>query len=49
MSALRVALADLERKGMKPGEVDVRFRDQVIVRSVQPMGTPTEGDPHTSG
>jgi cell division protein FtsQ len=49
LSALRVALADLERKGLRPGEIDVRFRDQVIVRSAQPVPAPTEGEPRTSG
>lgn len=49
LSGLRVALADLELKGMTPGEIDVRFQDQVIVRSAQPVKSPTEGEPRTSG
>jgi len=36
LSGLRATLADLEKKGMKPGEVDVRFPDQIIVRDAQP-------------
>ncbi len=36
LSGLRATLADLERKGVKPGEVDVRFPDQIIVRDAQP-------------
>jgi hypothetical protein len=36
LSGLRATLADLEKKGMKPHEVDVRFPDQIIVRDAQP-------------
>jgi len=36
LSGLRATLADLEHKGMKPGEVDVRFEDQIIVREAEP-------------
>ncbi len=36
LSGLRATLADLEHKGMKPGEVDVRFEDQIIVRDPEP-------------
>lgn len=36
LSGLRATLADLEHKGMKPGEVDVRFDDQIIVREAEP-------------
>jgi cell division septal protein FtsQ len=36
LSGLRATLLDLQRKGMTPGEVDVRFPDQVIVRDTQP-------------
>lgn len=36
LSGLRATLADLEHKGMKPREVDVRFEDQIIVREVEP-------------
>jgi cell division protein FtsQ len=35
LSALRVVLADLERSGTVAREVDLRFRDQVIVRPVE--------------
>lgn len=36
LSGLRATLLDLQRKGMMPGEVDVRIPDQVIVRDTQP-------------
>jgi hypothetical protein len=36
LSGLRATLADLDKKGMKPVEVDVRFPDQIIVRDAQP-------------
>ncbi|MEO5989230.1 MAG: FtsQ-type POTRA domain-containing protein [Candidatus Eisenbacteria bacterium] len=36
LSGLRATLADLEHKGMKPREVDVRFEDQIIVREAEP-------------
>jgi cell division septal protein FtsQ len=36
LSGLRATLADLGRKGMMPGEVDVRFPDQIIVRDARP-------------
>jgi hypothetical protein len=36
LSGLRATLADLEKKGVKPSEVDVRFPDQIIVRDAQP-------------
>jgi hypothetical protein len=37
LSGLRATLADLEKQGRKPGEVDVRFPDQIIVRDAQPV------------
>ncbi len=36
LSGLRATLADLDKKGMKPGEVDVRVPDQIIVRGAEP-------------
>ncbi len=36
LSGLRATLADLGRKGMMPGEVDVRIPDQIIVRDARP-------------
>jgi cell division protein FtsQ len=36
LSALRVVLADLERRGITAREVDLRFRGQVIVRPADP-------------
>ena len=36
LSALRVVLADLEKRGTTAQEVDLRFEDQVIVRPVEP-------------
>jgi hypothetical protein len=43
LSGLRATLADLEHKGMKPGEVDVRFPDQIIVRDAQPVAVTPPG------
>jgi hypothetical protein len=37
LSALRVVLADLERRGTLAGEVDMRYERQVIVRPVEPL------------
>jgi hypothetical protein len=43
LSGLRATLADLEKKGMRPREIDVRFPDQIIVRDAQPAAvTPPE-------
>jgi len=36
LSGLRATLADLERKGMKPWELDLRVPDQIIVRDARP-------------
>ncbi len=36
LSGLRATLADLQAKGMMPGEVDVRIPDQIIVRDALP-------------
>jgi hypothetical protein len=38
LSGLRATLADLAAKGMTPREVDVRFKDQIIVRGARPVG-----------
>jgi hypothetical protein len=44
LSALRVVLADLRRKGVVADEVDLRFEDQVIVRpAAWPRPGPQEG------
>ena len=48
LSGLRATLADLEKKGMKPGEVDVRFEDQIIVRDTQPAAVAVAEQPRTS-
>jgi len=40
LSALRVVLADLKRRGTIAREVDLRFRNQVIVRPAEPHETP---------
>ncbi len=37
LTGLRATLADLAEKGMKPGEVDVRFPEQIIVRAATPV------------
>lgn len=37
LSGLRATLADLADKGFRPGEVDVRFPEQIIVRDAQPV------------
>lgn len=36
LSGLRATLADLSAKGMMPREVDVRFKDQIVVRGARP-------------
>ena len=36
LSGLRATLADLHAKGMMPREVDVRFKDQIVVRGARP-------------
>jgi hypothetical protein len=46
LSALRVVLADLERHGTKAQEVDVRFRNQVIVRPALPATAATDAAKH---
>jgi hypothetical protein len=38
LSGLRATLADLAAKGLTPREVDVRFRDQIVVRGARPGG-----------
>ena len=37
LTGLRATLADLAEKGMMPGEVDVRFPEQIIVRDARPV------------
>ena len=36
LSGLRATLADLAAKGLTPREVDVRFKDQIVVRGAHP-------------
>jgi len=36
LSGLRATLADLEQKGMRPAEVDLRFEGQIIIREAHP-------------
>jgi len=43
LSALRVVLADLDRRGTVAYEVDLRFKDQVIVRPVGDGSTAAAG------
>jgi len=38
LSGLRATLADLAAKGLTPSEVDVRFKDQIVVRGARPEG-----------
>jgi POTRA domain, FtsQ-type/Cell division protein FtsQ/DivIB, C-terminal len=38
LTALRVVLADLEKRGTRAEEVDLRFEHQIIVRPVTPLG-----------
>lgn len=38
LSGLRATLADLAAKGLTPSEVDVRFKDQIVVRGARPDG-----------
>ena len=47
LSGLRATLLDLQRKGMMPGEVDVRIPDQVIVRDTQPAELVSAEEPGT--
>lgn len=42
LSGLRATLADLQSKGMMPGEVDVRIPDQIIVRDAFPAAPGAE-------
>jgi hypothetical protein len=39
LSALRVVLSDLQRRGILAGEVDLRFDDQVVVRPASAPGS----------
>lgn len=39
LSGLRATLADLQAKGMTPGEVDVRIPEQIIVRDAMPSAS----------
>jgi cell division septal protein FtsQ len=39
LSALRVVLADLQRRGVLAGELDLRFENQVVVRPVGASGS----------
>ncbi len=43
LSGLRATLADLAAKGMTPREVDVRFKDQIVVRGARPDGPTATG------
>jgi len=43
LSALRVVLADLDRKGIAAQEVDLRYQDQVIVRPAGPAHAEAAG------
>ncbi|MBI5170828.1 MAG: FtsQ-type POTRA domain-containing protein [Candidatus Eisenbacteria bacterium] len=47
LSGLRATLLDLQRKGMMPGEVDVRIPNQVIVRDTQPTELVSVDQPHS--
>lgn len=44
LSGLRATLADLQSKGMTPGEVDVRIPDQIIVRGAEAVDPPPAGE-----
>lgn len=48
LSGLRATLLDLEKKGMTPGEVDVRIPDQIIVRDAQPAAVVSAEQPRTT-
>src|SRR5262245_45810463 len=45
LSGLRATLADLAAKGLTPREVDVRFKDQIVVRGARPEGPTASDDP----
>jgi len=49
LSALRVVLADLQRRGVTAREVDLRFEDQVVVRPVGAAGTAPGRPPARAG
>jgi cell division protein FtsQ len=51
LSALRVVLSDLQRRGVLAGEVDLRFENQVVVRPVGASGSMPGGrlDPVGTG
>jgi cell division septal protein FtsQ len=51
LSALRVVLSDLQRRGVLAGEVDLRFENQVVVRPVGASGSTPGGrlDPVGAG
>jgi hypothetical protein len=49
LSGLRATLADLAAKGMTPREVDVRFKDQIVVRGARPDGPTASGATATDG
>lgn len=44
LSGLRATLADLQSKGMMPGEVDVRIPEQIIVRDAREAAPGAAGD-----
>lgn len=44
LSGLRATLADLQSKGMMPGEVDVRIPEQIIVRDARPSAPGEAGE-----
>ena len=49
LSGLRATLADLAAKGLTPREVDVRFKDEIVVRGARPTGpTAAAGDTQDS-
>lgn len=48
LSGLRATLLDLEKKGMTPGEVDVRVPDQIIVRDARPAHPAPDANARTS-
>jgi hypothetical protein len=49
LSALRVVLADLDRRGVAARELDLRFKDQVIVRPLEPVPALAASGPGGSG
>ncbi|UCF78562.1 MAG: FtsQ-type POTRA domain-containing protein [Candidatus Eiseniibacteriota bacterium] len=45
LRALRVALADMQRREVKPGSLDLRFKNQIVVRGAEQSSADALADP----